>query len=72
MCVGPNHLGMSVTVCELCLYFAFSLADPEGVKSQKAIGFLRNSGTDPLEKQLGPGSNCFSTEVSTALCEICY
>ena len=39
--------------------------DPAG-KSQVAIGFLRKPGTDPL------GSNCFSNEVCTALCEICY
>ena len=27
---------------------------PQPGKSQVAIGFLRNSGTDPLEKQLDP------------------
>ena len=29
-------------------------------KSHVAIGFLRITGTDPIEKQLDPGSNCFS------------
>ena len=38
--------------------------DPLPGKSQVAIGFLRISVSDPL------GSNCFSREVRTALCEI--
>ena len=47
-------------------------------QSQVAIGFLQNSGTDPLEKQLDPlglgtlGSNCSSREICTALSEICW
>ena len=42
-------------------------------KSQVIIGFLRNTGTDPIENReaIGPhGSNCFSMEVHTAVCEI--
>ena len=42
-------------------------------KSKVAIGFLRNSGTNPLEKQLDTsrllGSNCFSREARTTPCE---
>ena len=38
-------------------------------KSQVAIGFLRNSGTNPHREPMGPlGSNCFSREVRTVLC----
>ena len=72
------------------LSFRHSLAwmDPEGVqgfgsspphpeKSQVAIGFLRNTGMDPLKKQLCQNikldplaSNCLSREVHTSLREI--
>ena len=34
-------------------------------KSQKAIGYLRNAGMDPLQE----GFNCFSSKVCTALCD---
>ena len=45
---------------------------PSPGKSQVAIGFLRNSGTDPQKETIGPlGFNCFSKEVRTALCEKC-
>ena len=40
-------------------------------KLQMAKGFLRNIGTDPVKKQMSPfGSNCFLSEIRTALCEI--
>ena len=40
-------------------------------KSQVAICFLRNSGTDPPWEAIGPlGSNCSSREVRTTLCEL--
>ena len=40
-------------------------------KSQVAIGFLRNTGTDPHQEAIGHfRSNFFSREVCTALCEI--
>ena len=54
-------------------------ANPEGGqgvwtppgKSQVAIGFLGTTGTDSPQEAIGPhGSNCFSKEVRTALCEI--
>ena len=32
--------------------------------------FLRNTGTDPLEKQLDQGSNCFSRDSHTPICKI--
>ena len=42
-------------------------------KSQVAICFFRNTGTDPSRETIGPfWSNCFSREVRTALCEICW
>ena len=48
-----------------------SWADPEGggpEKSQVAVCFLRNAGTDLPQEAIGPlGSNCFSMEVGTAL-----
>ena len=38
---------------------------------QVAIGFLRNTGTNPAREGIGPlGSNYFSREVRTALFEI--
>ena len=41
------------------------------LENHVAMDFFRNTGTDPLEKQLDPfGPNCFSREVHTALCEI--
>ena len=40
--------------------------DPPLPPGKVAIGFLRNAGTDPLEKQLDP----FSREACMALCEI--
>ena len=44
---------------------------PPPGKSEVAIGFLRNSGMDHPREAIGPqGSNCFSSEVHTALCEI--
>ena len=40
-------------------------------KSNVAMGFLTNSDTDTPREAIGPvGSNCFSREVCTALCEI--
>ena len=54
-------------------------ADPEGrtgVRTpphgniRKAIGFLRNTGTDPTQGEIGPKEpNFFSGEVYTTLCE---
>ena len=42
-------------------------------KSQVAIGFPRQSGTDPPREAIGPkGSNCFSRGVSAALCNCMY
>ena len=39
-------------------------------KSQVAIGFLRNSDTDPPREVFGPlGSNCCSRTVRTVLCK---
>ena len=39
-------------------------------ENHEAICFLRNTGTDPSREAIGPiGSNCFSREVLTALCE---
>ena len=57
----------------LKLVFSTEKRDPEGgmgwldptEKSHVAIGFLRNTSTDPLEG----GSNCFSREVCMVLCE---
>ena len=47
------------------------LDPPPPAKSQVAIGFLRNIGTDLPREVIGPlRSNCFSREVSTALCKI--
>ena len=44
---------------------------PPPGKSHVTIGFLINSGTDTHRKAIRPlGSNCFSGEVHTALCEI--
>ena len=50
---------------------------PHPEKSQVAIGFLRNTGMDPLKKQLCQNikldpraSNCLSREVHTSLREI--
>ena len=42
-------------------------------ENHMAIGFLRNTGTDPYREVIRPlgGSNCFSSEVLRALCEIC-
>ena len=61
------------------IWYIFSWVDPEGRgmgldplpqwKSQDAIGFLRNTCTDPLEKQLVKWL-LDSREVRTALCEI--
>ena len=40
-------------------------------KSQVAICCFRNTGTDPPREIIGPlGSNCFSREARTVLCEI--
>ena len=41
-------------------------------ESKVPIGFQMNNGTDLLREAIGPqgGSNCFSKEVRTALCEI--
>ena len=42
-------------------------------KSHVAIGFLRNTGTGPPRKAIGPlGSKCFSREVRSALCKILW
>ena len=44
---------------------------PPPGKLQVAIGFLRNYCMDHPREAIGPrGSNCFSREVHTALCEI--
>ena len=44
---------------------------PPFVKSQVAVGFLRNKGTDHPQEAIGPlGSNCFLKEVRTILYEI--
>ena len=47
--------------------------DPEGghgVWTLVAIGFPRNTGTDPSQEAIGPlGSICFIREVHTILCE---
>ena len=41
-------------------------------KFQVAEGFFRNTGMDhPREANKHIGSNCFSREVSAALCEAC-
>ena len=42
---------------------------PSPEKTQVGIGFLRRSGTDPLEKQLYPRSLIASRGVRTSLCE---
>ena len=40
------------------------------LESWKWLRFLRNSGMDPMEKQLDLGSNCVSKEVYMTLSEI--
>ena len=41
--------------------------------SLAAICFLRHSGIDTPGEAIGPdGSNCFSWEVHTGLCETCW
>ena len=55
-----------------CIQRAWGTVSPyTNGKSQVAIGFLRNAGTDPTREAIGPkGSNCYSREVRTTLCEI--
>ena len=55
------------------LYMGGSRAETWGLdrpgKSRVAIGFLRNSGTNPSREAIRPdGSNFFSREVRAALC----
>ena len=46
---------------------------PPPWKSQVALGFLRNSGTDRPREAIRPlGSNCILREVPAALCEILW
>ena len=37
-----------------CLQIFFNMGRSRGGKSQVAIGFLKNTGTDPLKEQLDP------------------
>ena len=41
------------------------------LENHEALGFLKKSGTDHPLEAIGPiGSNCFSREVGTVICEI--
>ena len=58
---------LSLVVVTVCIHPWIQRGDrglgPPIGKSQVAICFFRNTGTDPLEKQLDLRSNCYSREV---------